>query len=126
MLSHKPLVSVYMTTYFHEKYVAQAIESVLNQKIDFPIQIVISDDASEDKTQDILLNYASKYQFIKLNFNDNNIGLTANMYKAKSLCDGKYICDLSGDDYWIDEHKLSKQVAFLEKNEDYFAVCCCS
>ncbi len=118
-----PVVSVFMTTYYHEKYVAQAIESVLAQKVDFPIQIVISDDASQDGTQKIIRAYAEKYPFIKININETNIGLSANMFLAKSLCDGTYISDLSGDDYWIDEYKLQKQVDFLRKHPDYYAVC---
>ena len=118
-----PLVSVYMTTYYHEKYVEQALESVLSQKRNFPIQICISDDASKDRTTQILKIYEEKYDFIKVNYNSKNIGLTKNMYLAKSLCEGKYICDLSGDDYWIDDQKLQKQVEFLENNPTYYAVC---
>lgn len=118
-----PLVSVYMTTYYHEAYVKQAIESVLVQKTTFPFEIVISDDCSGDKTPEILMDYASKYENIKVNLNDRNLGLTANMYLSKSLCKGRYICDLSGDDYWIDELKLQKQFDFLENNPEYYSVC---
>lgn len=119
----KPLVSVYMTTYYHEKYVEQAIQSVLSQIVTFPIEIVISDDASKDATPIILKEYEKKFDFITVNLNDTNIGLTANMFLAKSLCTGKYICDLSGDDYWIDNRKLQKQVEFLETHKEYESVC---
>lgn len=123
MSTIRPKVSVFMTTYFHEEYLAQAIESVLAQRVDFPIQICISDDASTDGTAKIIKQYAEKYDFIKYNINDHNIGLTANMFMAKSMCDGMYICDLSGDDYWIDENKIAKQADFLDKNLDFYAVC---
>lgn len=122
-MNRNPLVSIYMTTYYHERYVQQALESILSQKTDFPIQICISDDASKDKTIQILKAYEEKYDFIKVNYNTRNVGLTQNMFLAKSLCDGKYICDLSGDDYWIDNEKLQKQVEFLENNPEYYAVC---
>ena len=121
--SSSPFVSVFMTTYYHEKYVGKAIESVLSQKVNFPIEIIISDDASEDKTPEILKWYAERYDFIRINLNPKNIGLTANVHLARSLCRGKYICDLSGDDYWIDQNKLQKQVEFLESHEEYFSVC---
>lgn len=122
-LNKQPMVSVYITTYYHEKYIEQAIKSVINQKRTFPIEIVISDDASKDRTPEILREYEKKYSFISVHINTFNIGLTANMYLVKSLCKGKYICDLSGDDYWIDEYKLQKQVDFLENNLDYYSVC---
>lgn len=116
------MVSVYMTTYYHEKYVRQAIESILSQKVNFDYEIVISDDASKDDTPKILREYAEKYDFIKINLNEENIGLSENMFKAKSMCSGRYIVDLSGDDYWIDEHKMQKQVNFLENNLQYLGV----
>ncbi len=119
-----PLVSVFMTTYYHEKYISQALDSIFNQVLDFPIQVVISDDASGDHTVEIIKRYMDEHDNIKLNVNPQNIGLTANMFLARSLCDGKYIVDLSGDDYWIDNCKIAKQVAFLQKNPQYYAVCC--
>ena len=119
----QPKVSVYITTYFHEKYIEQAIESVLRQKTNFSIQIVISDDSSSDRTPEIIKEYSKKYKFIKFNINKKNIGLTANVNLARNLCEGYYISELSGDDYWIDEYKLQKQVDFLEANSEYFAVC---
>ena len=116
------LVSVYITTYYHEAYIAQAIESVLSQKMDFPYEIVISDDASQDRTQAIVREYAEKYDNIRYVFNESNLGLTKNVFQAKTLCRGKYMVQLSGDDYWIDERKLQKQVDFLEAHPEYFGV----
>ena len=59
------VVSVWMTTYFHEDYISQAIESVLSQKTSFPYEIIISDDCSTDGTQKIIREYAKKYDFIR-------------------------------------------------------------
>ena len=116
------MVSVCITTYFHEKYISQAIDSVLKQKVDFSYEIVISDDGSTDNTQSIILDYAKTHSNIKYIFNKNNIGLTKNVFQVKMAASGKYIVHLSGDDYWIDENKLQKQVDFLESNSLYFGV----
>lgn len=116
------MVSVYMTTYYHEKYVADAIESILRQKVSFPYEIVISDDCSKDGTPSILKEYEEKYSFIRIKLNETNIGLSNNMFLAKSMCVGKYIIVLSGDDYWIDSEKLQRQVDFLEAHSEYIGV----
>ena len=122
MMKNKPRVSVYMTTYYHEQYIKKAIDSVLDQKTNFSYEIVISDDASKDKTPEILKEYQKKYDFIKVNLNETNIGLTRNMFLAKSMCSGDYIIPLSGDDYWIDNDKLQKQYDFLISHDDYVGV----
>lgn len=121
-MSDAPLVSVYMTTYFHEKYIAEALDSILRQQVDFPYEIVISDDCSQDGTVAVIHGYMEKYDFIHLYVNEKNLGLTANMFRVRTLCKGKYLVDLSGDDYWIDDHKLQKQVGFLESHPEYLAV----
>ena len=121
-MNNRPLVSVYMTTYYHEKYIRQAIESVLKQKVNFTYEIVISDDCSKDHTIDILKEYEERYETIKVNYNKENIGLTKNQFSAKSMCSGEYIIPLAGDDYWIDEQKLQKQVDFLHAHKEYFGV----
>ena len=116
------MVSVCMTSYYHEPYIAQSIESVLSQKTDFNYEIVISDDCSKDRTQEIIREYAEKYPCIKYKFNEENIGLTKNVFQAKTMAEGKYVVPLSGDDYWIDDRKLQKQVEFLEKHPEYIGV----
>ena len=123
-MNQNPKVSVWMTTYYHGKYIKQAIESVLSQVTKFDIEICISDDNSLDETIEILHEYEDKYSFIKVNYNSKNIGLSSNVLKAKMMCSGDYIVHLSGDDYYIDNYKLQKQFDFLEKNKEYLAVCC--
>lgn len=120
--NNRPDISVAMMTYFHEDYVAQAIESVLNQKTTYTYEIVISDDCSQDGTRDILMDYQKKYpEIIRLLFNETNLGITANNYRTRLNCKGRYIATLSGDDYWISDRKLQQQVDFLEKNLEYDA-----
>lgn len=117
MNSDKPLVSVLMITYNHEKYISQAIESALIQETDFNYEIVIGEDSSTDNTREIVLDYAKRFpQRIRLILHQRNIGVRANLSAVHQACYGKYIAILEGDDYWIDPLKLQKQVNLLEAN----------
>lgn len=119
-------ISIAIMTYYHEKYVSKAIESVLSQDTSYSYEIVISDDCSLDGTRAILLEYKKKYPgIIRLNFNEKNIGITANYYRTREMCKGRYIASLSGDDYWIDNKKLQRQAEFLDLNPEYYAVATC-
>jgi len=117
-----PLVSVLIITYNHEKYIRDAIEGCLKQKTNFPIEIIIHDDASTDKTTEIVKEYAEKYPELIFpilqteNQYSKGVKITSSLIpKAR----GKYIAICEGDDYWCDPHKLQKQVLFLEKNQKY-------
>lgn len=120
------IVSVIMITYNHEEFISDAIASVLEQQCDFDYELIIADDFSYDHTgcviQQILNENpeASKIRHIK---RENNIGRTGNFLDALKQSNGKYIAICDGDDYWINNSKLQKQVDFLEKNPDYTMVC---
>lgn len=119
----KPKVSVVITTYNQEKYISQTLESVLDQKTNFLFEILIGEDCSNDKTRQICEKYAKKYpQKIKLIKNKKNLGLLKNFSNVFLKAKGEYIAILAGDDYWIDNYKIQKQVNFLEKNLDYSLV----
>jgi len=118
-----PLVTIACPTYNHEKFIAQAIEGFLIQQTDFPFEIIIHDDASTDRTPEIIKAYAARYpdQIRPLLQTENQVSrgkhpLSGYIYPAAR---GKYIALCDGDDYWTDPLKLQKQVAFLEKNPDY-------
>jgi glycosyltransferase involved in cell wall biosynthesis len=114
------VVSICMITYNHEKYIAQAIDSVLMQKSNFDYEIVIGEDCSTDRTREIVLEYKVKHpDKIKLLLQDKNVGMMPNFIETLRACTGKYIAILEGDDYWTDTYKLQKQVDFLEINSDY-------
>ncbi|MBN2693423.1 glycosyltransferase, partial [bacterium] len=116
----EPLVSVFMMAYNHEKYIIQAIDSILMQKVDFEYEIVIGEDCSTDQTRDILLSYKKKYpNKFNLLLHEKNVGAMKNQNAVLNACKGKYIAFCEGDDYWIDSNKLQKQVDFLEANSDY-------
>lgn len=116
-------VSVYILTYYHEHFLAQAIESVLRQKTHFKYEIVISDDCSKDKTQSIIAHYAKLYpDIIRPIYNKENLGIPKNIFQARTHCRGKYIVVLAGDDYWINDQKIEIQATFLDKHPEYVAV----
>jgi len=109
-----------MMAYNHEKYIAQALDGVLMQNVNFDYDIVIGEDCSTDNTRSILLSYKEKHpDKIKLLLHEKNIGAVKNQIEVFKNCTGKYIAICEGDDYWTDPYKLQKQVDFLEGNEEY-------
>jgi glycosyltransferase involved in cell wall biosynthesis len=117
-------LSVMMITYNHEKFISQALHSILTQRVNFDYEIVIGEDCSTDRTRQILLDFQQKYPSrIKPLLRDKNIGAMQNMGATLAVCSGEYIAFLEGDDYWVDEYKLQKQVDFLDNHPDS-AICC--
>lgn len=119
----QPIVSICCITYNHERYIQQCLEGFLIQKTNFPFEVLIHDDASTDKTAEILREYEAKHPHIikpiyqKENQYSKGIQISASFNWPRA--NGKYIAICEGDDYWIDPFKLQKQVDFLEKNEEY-------
>jgi len=115
----KPLVSVNMITYNHEPYIAQAIEGVLQQKTNFPFELVIGEDCSTDGTREIVFDYKKKYpDTIRVITSDKNVGACKNSLRTEKACRGKYIAYCEGDDYWHHPQKLQKQVDYLESHPE--------
>ena len=120
VLSKTPLVSVKMITYNHAPYIAEAIEGVLQQKTDFPFELVIGEDCSTDGTQEIVFDYQKKYpDIIRVITSNKNVGAHKNGIRTEKACRGKYIAFCEGDDYWHHPRKLQKQVDFLERHPEY-------
>lgn len=118
-IAAEPLVSVIVVTYNHEAYIAQAIEGILAQKCNFPFELIIGEDKSQDKTLAICLDYQKRYpHIIRIVTWQENVGLNANYFRAWGRARGKYVALLEGDDFWTDSAKLAKQVAFMEKYPD--------
>ncbi|MGO9710982.1 MAG: glycosyltransferase family 2 protein [Polyangiaceae bacterium] len=116
----RPKVSVCMITYNHESYISAALESVLEQDVDFDYEIVVSDDASTDATPAIVRDYAARYPgVIRPLLRTVNVGGAANFTETIRAARGEYIAVLDGDDYWTAPHKLRMQVAFLDAHRDY-------
>lgn len=116
-------VSVAMITYNHERFIAQAIESVLMQEVDFDLELVIGEDCSTDGTRRIVTEYAARYaDRIRLLLPKKNLGMNRNFIQTIKACQGEYIALLEGDDYWTSPDKLGKQVALLDQRPDC-AIC---
>lgn len=119
-MKHEVMVSVIVLTYNHEKYIRQALDSILMQKVDFEYEILIGDDCSTDGTMDIILQYAADYpHLIRPFIYSENKGASKNLYYLSQKANGKYLAYCEGDDYWGNCFKLQKQVSFLEKNSQY-------
>ncbi len=120
---NKPLVSICCITYNHNNYIHDAIQSFLNQRADFPTEIIIHDDASKDGTSEIVLQYANEHPRVIISIlqkeNQYSIGINPFYEYILPITKGKYIAVCEGDDYWTDPLKLQKQVDFLEANPDY-------
>lgn len=115
-----PKISVFMITYNHERFIAQAIEGILMQKTTFPFELVIGEDCSSDGTRALAQRYADQYPgIIRLLPSNINLGMQANAHRTLLACRGEYIAFCEGDDYWTDPNKLDKQVHFLETNQRY-------
>ena len=108
----KPLVSVIMSVYNHEKYVSRAIESVLSQSYE-NIEFLVADDFSTDKSADEVLKYEAQIDQIHL-FKENGFGRIPFLL---SIANGKYICVLDSDDYW-EPAKIEKQVLYMETHPE--------
>lgn len=117
------MVSVCVLSYNHEKYLRDCLEGIVMQRTTFPIEAWVHDDASTDKSQEIIKEYQQRYpEIIK------PILQTENQYSKKEgsilnrfvfpKCTGKYIALCEGDDYWIDPNKLQKQVDYLEAHPE--------
>lgn len=117
-------VSVCIITYNQENYIRQCLDSVFMQKTNFDFEVIVGEDGSPDNTREILLEYKEKYgDKLVLLLHDKNIGPSANARSIQQKVRGKYIANVEGDDFWVDEYKLQKQYDILENNPEYSAVC---
>jgi glycosyltransferase involved in cell wall biosynthesis len=121
------LVSIFCSAYNHELYIRDAIHGFLEQRTNFRYEIIIHDDASTDKTAEIIKEYEQKYpklikgiyqtenQYSKCDENRKYLYIYNQIIKN---CRGKYIASCDGDDYWIDPKKLQMQADYMEKHPE--------
>lgn len=119
-----PLVSICCITYNHAPYIRECLDGFMMQKTNFPIEIIINDDASTDGTTDIIKEYEAQHpDIIKPVYQVENQYSKGVRGMFPKFCfpraQGKYIALCEGDDYWTDPLKLQKQVDFLEANPEY-------
>ena len=117
-----PVVSVLITSFNHEKYIGECLNSVLRQETDFPVEIIVVDDCSSDRTADILTAYALKYpaifKILALKENQRSRCLPVYTLAYKAAC-GEFVAGCDGDDFWLDAEKLQKQVELLRSYPEY-------
>lgn len=125
-----PLVSVTVQTYQHAPFIRTCLDSILMQKTDFPFEIILGEDGSTDGTKEICQEYAKKHPekirlFLRSRKNvihiDGNPTGRFNFIQNIKAATGKYIANCPGDDYWIDQYKLQKQVDAIKNNNKIIA-----
>jgi len=124
--SSQPKVSVLITTYNQENLITQTVDSVLMQVVDFDYEIVIGEDASGDRTREIVVELAQQHpEKIRVLLRDpevanreRHLAGKMNFLQALQSCRGEYVAILDGDDYFISPHKLQKQADFLDAHPE--------
>jgi len=119
VLAIRPLVSVHMLAYHHAPFIAAAIQSVADQKTDFPIELIIGEDCSPDRTLEIAMDYQRRYpSLIRVLSSDANVGMHANGDRCLAASRGDYIAICEGDDYWCDPTKLARQMTVFRAHSE--------
>ncbi|OBI15429.1 hypothetical protein A5712_28300 [Mycobacterium sp. E2327] len=112
-------MSIVSISYNHDAYIRQTLDGFVAQKTDFPMEVIVADDASTDSTQAIIREYANLYPHLfRPILRSKNAGVHFNLTDALSAARGEYLAVCEGDDFWTDPLKLSKQVAFLDRRPE--------
>jgi glycosyltransferase involved in cell wall biosynthesis len=121
-------VSVIVLVYNHQHFILKCLESIVSQKVDFSIEIIISNDGSKDNSNNIIEDFISKNKFENIQFkyfnHKINLGAAKNLKFALEQAKGNYIALCEGDDFWTDENKIQVQTDFLDTNSNYFVHLC--
>lgn len=123
-----PVVSIHCLVYNHEKYIRQCLDGFVMQQTNFAFEAIVHDDVSTDGSVAIIKEYAERYPEIikpiietENQYSKGGFAHVNNILRKKSQ--GRYIAWCEGDDYWIDPHKLQKQVDYLEAHPE---ICMCT
>jgi len=123
--NHDVMVTVIVLCYNHEPYLRQALDSIVSQETNFPFEVIVHDDASTDRSADIIREYEARYPHllrpICQTVNQYQQGIPIRRVHIDHLIRGKYVAICESDDYWCDSKKLQKQVDFLESHPEYAA-----
>jgi glycosyltransferase involved in cell wall biosynthesis len=114
-LSADTKISVVILSYNHAGYIEQCLNSVLRQTGFFELEVVVGDDCSSDDTLARVKAIAANHPNVKVLATDKNIGMLANMKRCLSACTGDFIAFCEGDDYWLGERKLLRQLAQMKR-----------
>jgi hypothetical protein len=115
-----PLVTLIVTTYNHERYIEQALTSVVEQKTSFPFEVVVIEDCSTDRTREIVQAFAARHpQKARLALAPANGNYNRLFAEEWTSCTSEYVATLDGDDYWTSPEKLQRQVEIMESRPEY-------
>ena len=125
MYMGNPVLTVIIASYNFGSYLVDAVDSVLAQNTQFPFQIIILDDCSNEKSQEYLEKCRLKSpSIISVVQPEHNCGYARElMFRMRPEVNTKYIAYLDGDDFWYSDNKIETQVSFLESNKDFVASC---
>ncbi|MFA5792117.1 MAG: glycosyltransferase [Candidatus Paceibacterota bacterium] len=116
MTNSKSLVSVIMTTYNAERFIDEAIQSILNQTLK-NYELIIIDDCSKDNTWNIIEGYSKKDNRIRALRHEHNLGSCETLNEGKKMSRGDYIAVMDNDD-WSYPDRIEKQASFLDVHPD--------
>ena len=116
MVRSMPQITVLMSVYNGEAYLAEAVESILSQTFSDFIFLIL-DDASTDATPEILNRYAAKDSRVIIITNERNLGLTASLNRGLAHIDTPYIARMDADDISLPD-RFARQWAFMQENPD--------
>src|SRR5664279_5549236 len=110
----RPKVTVCVVTYNQERYIAQCLQSLVDQEVDFGFEVVVSDDCSSDSTATIIKDFCQRYPgLVRAHFHEKNIGAYENFLFAHRQVAGEYAAHIDGDDLAFPS-KLAAQVSALD------------
>jgi glycosyltransferase involved in cell wall biosynthesis len=119
LFEREPLVSVCMLAFNHAPYIAEAIEGVISQRCDFPLELIVGEDCSKDGTGAIVRAYQETYpKLIRVITANRNVGMHANMRRCVDAARGSFVALCEGDDYWHNPEKLSLQIAAMTGSDE--------
>lgn len=122
MNSRNLSVDIILCCFNQQKYIAQAVESLLFQEIDagVKVRVIVADDSSTDETTEIIRNLepSSPFPFLYLP-KEPNMGLFQNYHRAFKACSGDYVAILEGDDWWSSPKHLQRHIDFLQSHRRF-------
>ena len=110
------MVSVCIITFNHRPWIRQAVESVLAQRHHFELEVLVADDCSTDGTSEILRDLCLEHpNELRIVVNKQNMGAGRNFWNLLHVARGDFLAFLEGDDYWVDDERLNKQLSLFDQ-----------
>lgn len=116
-------LSVFITSYKFKDYIKSCVDSVLSQKVNFDMEVIIRDDGTNDGTYENLVSLYGNVPNVKILDSSENIGAVKNLLTCMAACKGKYLAHIDGDDILIDDNHYQRAVEYLEQNPEYSLFC---